>query len=238
MASQHPDSRRIAVAALVVGLHAAVIALLLRPILVPVAAEQPAIILVDIPLPPAPAPEAPKPGLPEPEAASAPPAPRAKPRPVAQPKPPIIPEPVPSPVAPAPSTGTRTVSGAAGQGPATGASGAGLGAGAGALGMGQGGGGGKVRARWKSGGMDRRDLPAELRRTGFSGSVTAHFDVSASGRPSGCVVVRSSGTPALDQITCRLIEQRFRFHPARDTAGNPVADVTGWRQDWRLDPPG
>jgi protein TonB len=94
-----------------------------------------------------------------------------------------------------------------------------------------------LRARWKSGAMDRRDLPPEIRRTGFTGSVTAHFDVDAQGRPSGCVVVQSSGNAALDATTCRLIESRFRFHPARDSGGNSVADVTGWRQDWRLDPP-
>jgi protein TonB len=222
---------------LVLLAHAGLIALLLRPMLLPAPPAPATLTVVNIALPPPPAPEAEKPAAPEPEAKSAPPAPRARPRPVAAPPPPVPPEPLPSPVPPAPADGDQAVAGAAAQGPGSGASGAGLGTGAGAQGAGSGGGGGRVRPRWREGRIDRRDYPSEAARAGITGSVTVHYDVDAEGRVSGCIVVRSSGSEALDRTTCRLIEARFRYHPARDSAGNPVPGVAGWRQDWWLEPP-
>ena len=233
----HPSDRKAMALAAVILLHLGVFALLLRPILIEIAPPADSLIIVDVPLPPAPAPEAEKPGTPEPEAAAAPPAPRARPKPVAAPPPPVPPEPRPSPVAPAPSTGTETQSGAAAAGPGTGASGAGIGAGAGGAGTGQGGGGGAVRARWKSGRIDRRDYPPDAARANLGGQVTVHLDVGADGRVTGCTVARSSGVPSLDAATCRLIRQRFRYEPARDSAGNAIPAVVGWRQDWWLEPP-
>lgn len=233
-----PRNRRLVAGSLVLALHIGLFALLLRPMLVPAPKPAESLILIDVPAPPPPAPpppapEAEIPAPPQPAARSAPPAPRKRPRPVAAPTPPV--EPRPSPVAPAPSTGTATASGAAAAGPGTGASGTGFGAGAGGTGSG---GGGATRPRWKSGRIDRRDYPAGASRAGSTGSVTAHFDVAPDGRVSGCVVAQSSGDPLLDRTTCRLIELRFRFDPARDAAGNPVAGVAGWRQDWWLEPPG
>ncbi|MCA1749419.1 MAG: energy transducer TonB, partial [Sphingomonadales bacterium] len=49
-----------------------------------------------------------------------------------------------------------------------------------------------------------------------------------------CVVVESSGNADLDSATCRMIRQRFRYAPARNAAGEPVADRRGWRQSWCL----
>lgn len=235
--SDRLNPRRAATIALVLAAHAGLIALLLRPMLLPVPAAPETLTVVNIALPPPPAPEAEKPAEPQPEAKAAPPAPRARPRPVAAPPPPLPTEPVPSPVAPAPADGSETVAGAAAQGPGSGAMGEGIGTGAGQAGSGTGGGGGRVRAKWREGRIDRRDYPPDASRAGVTGSVTAHFDVGADGRVSGCIVVRSSGSPALDRTTCRLIEQRFRYLPARDAAGNPVPDVAGWRQDWWLEPP-
>jgi protein TonB len=137
-------------------------------------------------------------------------------------------------VAAAPSTGTDTASGAADTGTATGASGQGLGAGAGGAGLGD---GGAIKPRWKSGRIDRRDYPDDASRARRTGSVTTRLDIAPDGRVTGCTIIRSSGTPSLDRTTCRLIEQRFRFEPARDSAGNPVPGVAGWRQDWWLEPP-
>ena len=227
--TSRPDIRRLMAATVVVVLHAALLALLLRPVLI--ARPQPAesLVVVNVPLPPPPAPE-PEPDLPEPAAAAAPPAPTRKPRPVAAPVPPA---PTPTPVAQAPSTGIDTASGAASAGTGTGAAGAGTGTGAG--GSGTGGGGGKPR--WKSGSIDRRDYPRDASRAGVTGSVTATLDIAPDGRVTACTIVRSSGTPSLDATTCRLATQRFRFDPARDAAGNPVPGTAGWRQDWWLEPP-
>jgi periplasmic protein TonB len=45
-------------------------------------------------------------------------------------------------------------------------------------------------------------------------------------------VIRPSPDPEADAIVCRLAEQRFRFRPATDAAGNPVPATYGWRQEW------
>lgn len=212
------------------ALHIGLLALLLRPILVPASRPVESLILVDIPPPPPPEPEPEVEAPSEPAAAAAPPAPRRKPRPVAAPTPPV---PRPTEVAAAPSTGTETASGAATAGPGTGAAGAGSGSGAGGSGTG----GGGARPRWTSGTIDRRDYPRDASRTGATGSVTATLDITPQGRVTGCTIVRSSGTPSLDATTCRLAKQRFRFEPARDAAGNPIPGTAGWRQDWWLEPP-
>jgi protein TonB len=38
-----------------------------------------------------------------------------------------------------------------------------------------------------------------------------------------CRVIGSSGFAVIDEATCRLIEQRFRFRPALDASGKPIA---------------
>ncbi len=65
---------------------------------------------------------------------------------------------------------------------------------------------------------------------------TVRFTIEASGRVSGCRISRSSGDAALDSTTCRLIEARFRFRPATNARGEPVASPYGWRQSWWLEP--
>lgn len=222
------EPRRLLTVAVVLALHAGLFALLLRPMLAQVEKPVESLVMVNIPAPPPPAAEAPEPA--EAPAAAAPPAPRRKPRPVAAPTPPV---PRPTEVAVAPSTGTEAASGAATSGPGTGAAGTGAGSGAGGSGTG----GGSARPRWKSGTIDRRDYPRDASRAGATGSVTATLDITADGRVAGCTVVRSSGSPSLDAATCALIRRRFRFDPARDAAGNPVAGTAGWRQDWWLEPP-
>jgi protein TonB len=42
----------------------------------------------------------------------------------------------------------------------------------------------------------------------------------------------TSGLPELDQIACRLIEQRFRYKPARDRAGRPVRSTIVETHSW------
>lgn len=172
------------------------------------------------------------------EGAAAPAAPHARPTPVAAAEPL---KPLPEPevaAAPAPGDGRTARAGAADVGITTGAGagGIGQGSGAGLSGLGAGGGGaGLIRARWQAGVIRDRDYPAGASRRNAGGTVVAHFDVQPDGRVAGCRVVQSSGNPDLDATTCRLIEARFRYTPARDAAGNPVADVAGWRQDWWME---
>ena len=65
--------------------------------------------------------------------------------------------------------------------------------------------------------------------------MVARLNVGANGRVTSCSVTRSSGNSALDETTCRLIQQRFRFDPATDSQGRPIPSVTGWQQRWWLE---
>jgi len=61
------------------------------------------------------------------------------------------------------------------------------------------------------------------------------YFVNVDGRVSGCVVTRSSGNAVLDETTCRLIEQRYRYDPSRDADGRPVRSIIVVSQDWVLE---
>ncbi|MBE1525784.1 protein TonB [Sphingopyxis sp. OAS728] len=157
----------------------------------------------------------------------------AKAAPVFAPKtelPPIVP---PVAAAPRPGAGNDASAGATPTpGSGSGAGGRGDGTGSGGSGSGTGGG---TKAVWRSGTIHDRDYPREASRAKAGGEVEVRFTIEASGRVSGCRVTRPSGDASLDQTTCRLIEDRFRFKPATNSAGEPVASQYGWRQSWWLE---
>jgi protein TonB len=140
----------------------------------------------------------------------------------------------PSPAPRAASTGTRNVSGAGEQGAGTGAGGEGEGTGAGRSGGGRG--GIPVTDPVKIAGdiNDAGDYPVPPggRQVRRGHSVVVYMTVTKEGRATDCRVVEPSPDPVADRITCELAEQRFRFRPARDAAGNPVEATYGWRQSW------
>jgi protein TonB len=157
--------------------------------------------------------------------------------------PPEIRLPVPPPViaAPAAGQGNAAAAGAAlVPGPGTGSGGIGTGLGSGARGNGTGGGGGGagrgIPARWLSGRIHDRDYPRAAYERGIGGTVYLRFTVAPSGRVSDCTVTRSSGSAALDETTCRLIVQRFRYRPARNAEGKPIAQVISGEHLWELAP--
>lgn len=78
------------------------------------------------------------------------------------------------------------------------------------------------------------DYPAEAIRNREQGRVGFRLEVAADGRPSGCSVVGSSGSSALDSTTCRLLMERARFTPARDSRGGPTTDSFVGGIVWRL----
>lgn len=138
-----------------------------------------------------------------------------------------------SPLAPlTPQSGTAILGGAVANGTGPGAGQSGVGAGSGGTGDGVGGG---SRARWLSGTIGPRDYPKAERSARIGGEVTVAFTVAADGHARACAVVRSSGNPTLDATTCRLVEARFRYAPARDAAGSPVSERRGWRQRWWIE---
>lgn len=145
--------------------------------------------------------------------------------------PPVLP-PLPQQLVAAlkPETGRARDSGSARiPGPGTGSGGLGTGTGSGRYGDGPGGGGdgdgdggGFTPPRRIRGEIRDRDFPRELGEAGIGGTVAVIYTVEPDGRATNCRVTDSSGSPELDETTCRLIEQRFRFDPSRDGRGRPV----------------
>ena len=152
-----------------------------------------------------------------------------------------LPVPPPIPAAPAAGQGSAMAAGAANlRGPGTGSGGIGNGLGSGRFGNGTGGGGGGggrgSRARWLSGGIDASDYPEDAYNSRRGGIVHLRFTVAPSGRVSDCAVTRSSGSRELDAVTCRLIVRRFRYRPARNAEGNPIASTVVGEHVWEVAP--
>ena len=192
------------------------------------------------PKPPPPPPEriVPRPAKSHrPEGAASPANLRAKATEVVAPKP-IVPPLIPPPVVAAlkPGLGAEASAGAAPvPGPGSGAGGIGNGTGSGRYGDGDGDGGDEtpprlMKSRFTRG--DWREAEALVGEDNVVGRLGVRYTVETDGHVTGCRVTRSSGKPALDAITCRLIERRYRYRPSLDAAGRPVASIVFHNQDW------
>ena len=137
-----------------------------------------------------------------------------------------------TPAPKAASTGIANSSGAKDAGTGTGAGGQGAGTGSGTGGNGSG--GGLTRKVEKIAGAinSAKDYPRETRELRKDDYVIIAITVSAEGKPTACRIVRPSKDAQANAITCTLAMQRFRFKPATDVQGNPVASTYGWRQRW------
>ena len=78
------------------------------------------------------------------------------------------------------------------------------------------------------------DYPYEAQRRGQHGIVRYEMTIGTDGIPTSCRVIGSSGSPSLDEATCRVMRTRARFRPARDAAGNPAEDVIRHYVTWVL----
>jgi len=156
---------------------------------------------------------------------------------VVAPKPRVI-IPVAAPVvsSPTPDVGVEPTQGASNEvGPGTGAGGLGTGTGSGGSGSGSGGGGtGGTEIRPTV--VDQTKLtmrdypPGAVRAWPRNGRVFVAVRVQLDGRATDCKVNRSSGNSAIDADTCRLVEAKVRFNPARDRQGRPYVDWYGYVQ--------
>jgi periplasmic protein TonB len=117
--------------------------------------------------------------------------------------------------------------GGTGSGPAAGA-----GAGGGAGGNGYGEDEGGTDLEQIAGEITSSDYPRHLREAGVGGRVSFVFTVEPNGRVGRCTVTRSSGVPELDQLTCRLIQQRFVYRPSTDRYGRAIEDEVEGEHDW------
>lgn len=152
--------------------------------------------------------------------------------------PPLI---VPPPVVTAPRAGTGAAaqSGASDRpGPGQGAGGTGDGDGGGGNGDGYGEGDDDAvtRPRQIRGRLRFSDLPQDLRETKAGGELKLRYRIGVDGRVSDCRILVSSGRPALDATTCRLITERFRFKPSRNARGQPVPTIMVETHGWYFEP--
>jgi protein TonB len=169
------------------------------------------------------------------EGAASPPNLEARPTEVVAP-PPVIPQPPPLPAAPIAGPGDKPTAGAAPiPGPGTGAGGQGNGTGSGGSGNGPGGGGGEggeTPPRHIRGTIRDGDYPRGAATAGIGGTVSVIYAVETDGRATHCAITRSSGNAELDETTCRLIEERFRFEPSRDRNGRPIRSRIVQDHEW------
>ena len=154
--------------------------------------------------------------------------------------PPITPliQPPPVPTAILAGTGSAAQTGASDRlGPGQGAGGFGNGLGGGGRGSdGDGNDEAISRPEQIRGKLHFSDLPPDLRATHQGGELELAYRVGIDGRVSDCHITHSSGRPSLDRTTCDLITKRFRFRPARNARGEPVAGYIIERHGWYLDP--
>jgi protein TonB len=78
------------------------------------------------------------------------------------------------------------------------------------------------------------DYPPEAFHAGQQGVVGIQLVINLQGRVELCAITSSSGTSSLDEATCRLLQERAHFRPARDEQGNVVAGNWGGRVRWAL----
>lgn len=152
--------------------------------------------------------------------------------------PPVNPLIPPPPVVTAPKAGVGAAAnnGASNlPGPGQGAGGFGNGFGGGGNGgNGDGGGDGKsvVGPERVRGSLRYSDLPEGILAPGEEATVEVIDRVEADGHVSRCRVERSSGYPVLDNLACRLNEQRYRYRPALDRYGRPTWSLEGHSETW------
>ena len=190
---------------------------------------------VEVPPPPEKKPIPPHRANYRPSGEAAPPNLRSRATEIVAPTPEVVtPPPPPVVVAPVAFDGAQASQGAAEvAGPGTGAGGEGDGTGAG--GFGDGDGAGDVPPRRIKGRLKDSDYPLAAGEQGISGVVGVRFVVAVDGRVPRCRVTRSSGSPLLDDTTCRLIVERYRFTPAHDARGRPFESQIVENEEWVIE---
>jgi periplasmic protein TonB len=78
------------------------------------------------------------------------------------------------------------------------------------------------------------DYPAAAIRAEEQGTTRFRLSVGPDGRVTNCTVTSSSGSSSLDATTCRLMQRRARFSPARDSTGAATSDTVNSAIKWVL----
>jgi protein TonB len=78
------------------------------------------------------------------------------------------------------------------------------------------------------------DYPSRALREEREGVTGIAFDIGQDGKVSNCRVTSSSGSPDLDDATCKNFTRRARYKPAQDDAGQPMASTGNQRVRWQM----
>lgn len=76
------------------------------------------------------------------------------------------------------------------------------------------------------------DYPLKALREELQGMTGFRVTIGTDGTVTGCTITSTSGTPELDEATCRLVNQRARFSPALNAKGEPVIGQYSSRIRW------
>jgi protein TonB len=82
--------------------------------------------------------------------------------------------------------------------------------------------------------ITEEDYPAAALHARQQGTVRFKLTVGPHGRVTGCTILQSSGSAALDSSTCALMQRRARFTPATDVIDNAVRSSIDEQYSWRL----
>lgn len=78
------------------------------------------------------------------------------------------------------------------------------------------------------------DYPSGPLRRGQEGITKFRLEIAANGKVESCTVTGSSGVEQLDQATCRYVERRARFNPARDASDKATAGSYSSAVRWQI----
>ncbi len=78
------------------------------------------------------------------------------------------------------------------------------------------------------------DYPAEALRAEQEGRAASRLSVNRYGFVTACEIFESSGSPLLDEATCRNMASRARFYPARDTNGEAAEGIFTQSVRWSI----
>lgn len=81
------------------------------------------------------------------------------------------------------------------------------------------------------------DYPSQAWRAEQFGTVVMRITIDVEGRVTDCTVLVPSGTPILDEVSCRAFRERARYRPAIGADGRPVEAKIMRRVNFRLPGP-
>ena len=78
------------------------------------------------------------------------------------------------------------------------------------------------------------DYPPGALRDGREGTTIIAYVIGESGKVESCNVTKSSGSPDLDDTSCRLMLRRGKFSPALDQGGKPMKSSSSRSVRWQV----